>query len=165
MSLEPQPPYFCRNRSREGSRQSRACAGARTFPAMTCYGGHQLSRSVTHATLKIVRNIDKVILLWVWYGKMEFPNDVAVTSWCALWCFKSMACRLHTQPFVQGQIKENIKSSSSLAFVRGIHRWQVNSPHKGPVTRKCLHSVTSSWFLLIGFTHNWWPGASFIDIM
>ena len=30
------------------------------------------------------------------------------------------------------------QSSASLAFVRGIHRWQVNSPHKGPVTRKML---------------------------
>ena len=28
------------------------------------------------------------------------------------------------------------QSSTSLAFVRGIHRWLVNSPHKGPVTRK-----------------------------
>ena len=28
------------------------------------------------------------------------------------------------------------KSSASLAFVRGIHRWPVNSPHKGLVTRK-----------------------------
>ena len=28
------------------------------------------------------------------------------------------------------------QSSASLAFVRGIHRSQVNSPHKGPVTRK-----------------------------
>ena len=28
------------------------------------------------------------------------------------------------------------QSSSSLAFVRGIHRWPVNSPHKRPVTRK-----------------------------
>ena len=26
--------------------------------------------------------------------------------------------------------------SASLAFERGIHRWPVNSPHKGPVTRK-----------------------------
>ena len=25
--------------------------------------------------------------------------------------------------------------SESLAFVRGIHRWPINSPHKGPVTR------------------------------
>ena len=28
------------------------------------------------------------------------------------------------------------QSSASLAFVRGIHRWPVKSPHKGPVTRK-----------------------------
>ena len=28
------------------------------------------------------------------------------------------------------------QSSASLAFVRGIKRWPVNSPHKGPVTRK-----------------------------
>ena len=28
------------------------------------------------------------------------------------------------------------QSSVSLAFVRGIHRWPVNSQHKGPVTRK-----------------------------
>ena len=28
------------------------------------------------------------------------------------------------------------QSSASLAFVRGIHRWPVNSPHKGLVTRK-----------------------------
>ena len=33
------------------------------------------------------------------------------------------------------------QSYASLAFVRGIHRWPVNSPHKGPVTRK--------WF-------SWW---------
>ena len=30
------------------------------------------------------------------------------------------------------------QSSASLAFVWGIQRWQVNSPHKGPVTRKML---------------------------
>ena len=28
------------------------------------------------------------------------------------------------------------ESSASLAFVRGSHRWLVNSPHKGPVTWK-----------------------------
>ena len=37
------------------------------------------------------------------------------------------------------------QSSASLAFVRGIHRWPVNSPHKWPVTRKCFHLMTSSW--------------------
>ena len=35
------------------------------------------------------------------------------------------------------------QSSASLAFVKGIHRWPVNSLHKGPVTRKMfpLHDV------------------------
>ena len=28
------------------------------------------------------------------------------------------------------------QSSESLAFVRGIHRWPMNSPHKWPVTRE-----------------------------
>ena len=28
------------------------------------------------------------------------------------------------------------QSSASLAFMRGIHWWPMNSPHKGPVTRK-----------------------------
>ena len=30
------------------------------------------------------------------------------------------------------------QSYASLAFVWGIHRWPMNSPHKGPVTRKIL---------------------------
>ena len=36
------------------------------------------------------------------------------------------------------------QSSASLAFVWGIHRWPVNTPHIGPVTRKCFHLMTSS---------------------
>ena len=39
------------------------------------------------------------------------------------------------------------KISASLAFVRRIHRWTVNSPHKGPVTRNvfiwwCQHGIS-----------------------
>ena len=34
------------------------------------------------------------------------------------------------------------QSSASLAFVWGIHRWPVNSPHKRPVTRKI---ISISW--------------------
>ena len=30
------------------------------------------------------------------------------------------------------------QGSASLAFVRGIHQWPGNSPHKGPVTRKIV---------------------------
>ena len=35
-----------------------------------------------------------------------------------------------------GVDQRKYQNSTSLAFVRGIHRWPVNSPHKGPVTRK-----------------------------
>ena len=41
------------------------------------------------------------------------------------------------------------QSSAPLAFVWGIHRWPVDSPHKGPVTRKCFHLMTSSCSLLV----------------
>ena len=37
-----------------------------------------------------------------------------------------------------GADQRKLQSSASLAFLRGIHRWPVNSPHKGPVTRKML---------------------------
>ena len=59
------------------------------------------------------------------------------------------------------QIKH--QSSTSLAFVRGIHRW----PHKGPVTRICFHIMTSLWIahgilllIFINKKNNWqlWQG-------
>ena len=45
------------------------------------------------------------------------------------------------------------QNSASLAFVRGIHRRPVNSPHKGPVTRKMFPSDD------ITMKHLWttWP--------
>ena len=42
------------------------------------------------------------------------------------------------------------QSSAPLAFVWGIHRCPVNSPHKWPVTRKCFHLMTSSWMWIYG---------------
>ena len=60
------------------------------------------------------------------------------------------------------------QSLASLAFARGIHRWPVNSPHNGPVTRKSFHLMTSSWDLSLKWTdrlpilsvlfgHSSWP--------
>ena len=37
-----------------------------------------------------------------------------------------------------GKDQIKLQSSASLAFVRGIHWGPVNSPHKGPVTRKII---------------------------
>ena len=60
---------------------------------------------------------------------------ITMTSWWARWRLKSPASRLFTSPFIQGADQRKHQSSVSLAFVRGIHRWTVNSPHKRPVTR------------------------------
>ena len=43
------------------------------------------------------------------------------------------------------------KRSASLAFVRGIHRWPVSSPHKGPVTWKMFPFNGPQWNLLREF--------------
>ena len=47
------------------------------------------------------------------------------------------------------------QSSVSLAFVLGIHRWPVNSPHKSPVTRKRFpfgDVIMKIWEMCIWFT-------------
>ena len=46
----------------------------------------------------------------------------------------SPAYRLFTQPFVSSADQRKHQSSASLTFVRGIHRWSVDSPHKRSVT-------------------------------
>ena len=66
------------------------------------------------------------------------------------------------------------ESSASLAFVRGIHRWPVNSPHKWPVTRKMfpfddviMHIVQASCVTLTTpgtFTYNLVNGNYLIKI-
>ena len=62
--------------------------------------------------------------------------NITKTSKWARWRLKSPAPRLLTQPFIQGADQRKHQSSASLTFVWGIHRWPVNSPHRGPVTRK-----------------------------
>ena len=54
----------------------------------------------------------------------------------SIWRLKSPALPLFTQPFIQGKDQGKHQSSASLAFLRGIHRSPMNSPHKGPVTQK-----------------------------
>ena len=61
------------------------------------------------------------------------------------------------QACIQAQIKKTHQSSASLAFVRGIRRSPVNSPHKGLVTRQMLQfddvimkasvSVNAGWVI------------------
>ena len=53
------------------------------------------------------------------------------------------------------------QSPASLAFVRGIHRWPVNSPHRAPATRKKVsiwwyqHGWAVSFFFTANLPHMW----------
>ena len=59
----------------------------------------------------------------------------------------------------QGADRRKHQSSASLASVRGLHRWLVNSPHKGPVTLKMFplwrHHVTFQ-LKTQGQHRGWW---------
>ena len=67
-----------------------------------------------------------------------------------------------------GAVQRKHQSSTSLAFVWGIHRWPVNSPHKVPVKRKMFpfddvimvgtrvgSSVRPSFYPRFCITSNW----------
>ena len=59
------------------------------------------------------------------------------------------------------------QSSASLAFVRGIHRWPVNSLHKGPVTQKVFTFEDVIMILTITtlHCHIWCGRSSFLASM
>ena len=51
------------------------------------------------------------------------------------------------------------QSSASLPFVMGIRRWPVNSPHKGPVTRKIFSFNDVNKISMLYLNPCCWPGA------
>ena len=74
-------------------------------------------------------------------GCHNFSSLITVTSKWVRWRLKSQASRLFTQPFVQVKIKENIKAPRHWPL---FGEFTGEFPHKGPVTRKCFHLMTSS---------------------
>ena len=69
----------------------------------------------------------------IWHSQdchgVSHYNDVIMSAMAS----QSPASRLFAQRFSQGADKRKHQSSASVAFVRGIHRWPVNSPHKWPI--------------------------------
>ena len=59
-------------------------------------------------------------------------NDVTMTATASLITSLTIVC----STVYSSADQRKHQSSASLAFVRGIHRRPVNSPHKWPVTRK-----------------------------
>ena len=70
--------------------------------------------------------------------------SITVTSYWAGWCLKSPPSPLFAQLLVQAQIKENIKAPRHWSLCGEFFGDRWNSPHKGPVTGKCFHLMTST---------------------
>ena len=109
---------------------------------------------------KVVSNAERVLMPWrhhdVLFGiTMAEVNHVSVHGWARFHysdvTMSAMASQFTSISSVysivcSGADKRKNQSSASLAFVMGIHRWPLNSPHERPVTRKMFHMMTSSCF-------------------
>ena len=67
-----------------------------------------------------------------WFIQHTHSNDVIMSAMASQITGFSIVCSTVCSCADQ----RKYQSSVSLAFVRGIHRWSVDSPHKWPVTRK-----------------------------
>ena len=73
-------------------------------------------------------------LLVISWGILVHCNDVIMSAMA----YYITSLTIVNSTAYSGADKWKHQSYASLAFVRGIHRWLVNSPHNGPVTRKLL---------------------------
>ena len=74
------------------------------------------------------------------HGKLFLRESMCIMYYCDV-IMGAMASQITSLTIVYSTVHSDAnqrkhQSSASLAFVRGIHRWPVNSPHKWPVTRK-----------------------------
>ena len=58
---------------------------------------------------------------------MSVSKTICGCNFCSVPLWRLKSSRLFTQPFIH---QRKYQRSASLAFVRGIHRWPANSPHK-----------------------------------
>ena len=104
-------------------------------------GVHLVSASMCWKVCSIFASINKSNQSQFYGAKtIRYHTHITVKSLWAPCRLKLTVSRLFAQPFVQAPTKEN-QSSVTLVFVRGIHRWPVDSTHKRPVTLKSFDDV------------------------
>ena len=93
---------------------------------------------------------------------VSYYNDVTMSAMASQITSSFIVC----STVCSGADQRKHQSSVPLAFVKGIHRWPVDSPHKGPVTRKMflfddvimllfqgLFNAAYIWYK--NYTHGW----------
>ena len=67
---------------------------------------------------------------------VPIDNAYSETHYMSQWASQITSFAIVYLTVYSGADQRKHQSSASLASVRGIHRWPVNSPHKWPVTRQ-----------------------------
>ena len=104
----------------------------------------EYNSSISHQFTYWIMIIESLLLYNVAYLGIDFDEVLLkfpFTHWGLVVIMTMMASQITSLTIVYSTVcscedQRKHQSSTSLAFVRGIHRWPVNSPHKGPVTRK-----------------------------
>ena len=122
------------------SRASFASWSTISFPSMPQWLGTQQKRTWVPLSLNSQRRSQLAYFAWLF--QVLCLVDLVVLHYCDV-VMSAIASQITSLTSVysivySGADQRKHESSASLAFVRGIHRWPVNSPHKGPVTRKMV---------------------------
>ena len=128
-------------------------SGISAVCSAVCSGAHQrkhqssaspafvreIHRSPVDSPTKRASNVKNISIWWrhpdvkpTWHQMIIHYGDVIMDPRAFQITSVSIAC----WTVGSGVDQRKHQSSASLAFVQGIHRWPVNSPHKRPVTRK-----------------------------
>ena len=113
----------------------------------------ELHPSFPQYSCRAIRKQFTVISL-IKFGSLQnkFPShlncgETLVMWYWARWRIRSLASRLFTQPFIQAQIKENIKAPRHWPL-SGEFTGDLWIPRtKGQLRGKCFHLMTSSWIV------------------
>ena len=105
------------------------------FLATQAHGLWTWRQCTIHVSSNGGRHAD-ILRLLVWQNQHHFRwwhyDDVIMSAMAS----QITSLTIVNSSVYSGADQWKLQSSALLAFVWGIHRWLVNSPHKGPVTRK-----------------------------
>ena len=122
--------------------------------------GHPTSLDLARS---ISRHFGRRLFKVVYMRGLKKPSSALILSHYSDAIMSTMASHITNASIVCSIVcsvadQRKHQSSASLAFVRGIHRRPVNSPHKGPVTRKMIPSSCLSpvWQDIIRTNTHWY---------
>ena len=105
---------------------------------LCCLSCHDYEIAVARATIATALEMHE-LYYFLWQFSLlghtwSHNNDVTMSAMASQIAGVSIVC----SSVCSGVDQRKHQSSASVDFVRGIHRWPLNSPHTRPVTRKML---------------------------